>query len=188
MSQGSWTIEVTSADEARKKILDDGFQFVKGKSRSKKRSEHFESSSDLDVIEPQCKRHKMDRDMRENRLKELDENVKDLSERISFKEKRITACLNISDFEACDEIKDSVIELKAKRRELKAELKHLMASIRKSKWYLKKKAASDSSGSSQHHNSTSSESCKLLIRHLSLRIPIPFCPHRVRLILDLPLH
>ena len=143
-------------EEARKKVLDDGFQFAKGKSRSKK---IVNTSSDHDISKPESKRQKMNQGMRENRLKELDETINDLSERISFKEKRITACLNVSDFKACDEIKDSVIELKVKRRELEAELKRLMASTRKSKWYFKRKAtdASASSGKSQRCSSTSSD-------------------------------
>lgn len=52
---------------------------------------------------------------------------------------RIAACLNVSDYKACDEIKDSVIQLKTTRGELQAEQKRLMTSTRKSKWYYQRK-------------------------------------------------
>lgn len=68
----------------------------------------------------------MNKELRETRLQEIEEQIKDVDKRISFNEKRIAACLTVSDYKACDEIKDSVIELKAKRGELKAEQKRLI--------------------------------------------------------------
>ena len=95
-------------DEAGKKILEEGFQFVRGKNRSRKGLSRNEG-------EPKPKRLKMNQVIRDSRMKELEETIKDYDERISFKERRITASLNISDYKACDELKDAVVELKKKR-------------------------------------------------------------------------
>ena len=100
-------------DEARKKILD---EFVKGKSCSKKGLSRNEG-------EPKPKLLKMNKDIRDSRMKELEE---DYDERISFKERRITVTWNISDYKACD---DAVIELKKKRRELEAEMKRIAVAV-----------------------------------------------------------
>ena len=127
-------------EESRKKILEEGFQFVKGKTRSKK-----ELLKNDGAGEPKPKRQKMSQDVRDTLMKELEEMIKDYDERISFKEQRITASLNISDYKACDEIKDAVMGLKKKRRELEAEMKRLKVSNRQSRWYFHKKSGEGSS-------------------------------------------
>ena len=63
-------------------------------------------------------------------MKELEETIKDYAERISFKERWITASLNISDYKAYDELNDAVMELK--RRELEAEMKRKAVANRQS--------------------------------------------------------
>jgi hypothetical protein len=141
-------------DEARKKILEEGFQFVKGKSRSKKGLSKNEG-------EPKPKRLKMNQDIRDTRMKELEETIKDYDERISFKERRITASLNISDYKACDELKDAVMELKKKRRELEAEMKRIAVANRQSRWYFHKRSGEGTANTSKKNvsgsSSTSSE-------------------------------
>ena len=54
------------SDEARKTILEEGFQFVKGKSCSKKGPSRNEGE-----LKP--KRQKMNQDIRDTRMKELEE-------------------------------------------------------------------------------------------------------------------
>ena len=44
------------------------------------------------------------------------------SNRISFKEKRVTAAENMKNYKTCDELTGEISELKTKRRELEAEL------------------------------------------------------------------
>ena len=63
-------------EEARKKVLEDGFQFVRGKSRKKSLSKHG--------TEPKPKRQKMNQEVRETRMKELEETKRRL--RITMKE------------------------------------------------------------------------------------------------------
>lgn len=122
-------------DSAREKIIEEGFQFAKGKSRSNK-----------GLTEDGCKkpkRLKVNQDVREQRMKELEERIKDIDDKVLFKEKRIKAALNMSDFKICDELKDQVINLKQEKRELESERKHLgvsLVSYRKSKWYYKRKS------------------------------------------------
>lgn len=120
-------------EEARKKIIDEGFQFVKGKSRSKR-------CANSDNTQPTSKRQRTSKDMRDERMKNIEEDCKDLNDRISYKEKRIRACENISDYKKCDELKEEISVLKQQRRELKAELKRIMKSNYQSKWYFQKRA------------------------------------------------
>ena len=85
-------------DAARDKIIEQGFQFVKGKSRSKK------CASNSDNM-PAPKRRMSSQDIRDKRMKAIEEDCQDLSDRISFKEKRIVACENMRDYKKCDELK-----------------------------------------------------------------------------------
>ena len=121
-----------STKSARERIIADGFQFVKGKSRSKK------NLKDDEPI-PVAKRSKLSQSFRENRIHEIEEDIRDLNDRIKFKDGRISAALNMKEYKKCDEIKE-VTTLKHKRRELEAELKRLQKSTRQSRYYYNKKA------------------------------------------------
>ena len=58
--------------EARKKIIDEGFQFAKGKSRSK-------FLMDADEQQPPTKRRKISKDKHLQRMKDIDEDCQDLT-------------------------------------------------------------------------------------------------------------
>ena len=105
-------------DAARDKIIADGFQFAKGKSRSK--------SLTPEAAEPKPKRQKLTQDVREKRLKDVEEDMSDLKEQIQFKERRISGYLAVSDYKKCDEIKEETIQLKKQLRELEAEKSDLL--------------------------------------------------------------
>lgn len=138
-------------EAARSKVIADGFQFVKGQSRSNKTCN--DSST-----EPRPKRQKVNQDVREKRVKDVGEDLSDIKERIGYKEKRIAEYINISDYKKCDELKEEVIRLKKQQRELLSELNTLKVSQRKSNWYHGKKTADDSSTSaSTAHASTSAD-------------------------------
>lgn len=62
--------------------------------------------------------------------------MRDVEERISFKEKRIE---RHAEYKHCDEVKEEVISLKKRLRELSKEKRCLMEANRKSKWYYNKK-------------------------------------------------
>lgn len=76
-------------EEARKKIIDEGFQFAKGKSRSK-------FLMDADEQQSPTKRRKISKDKHLQRMKDIDEDCQDLTEyNIAYKEKRIIAYENL---------------------------------------------------------------------------------------------
>ena len=133
-------------DAARRKILVDGFQFVKGCSQSR-------SASDDSAEKPKAKRPKLSQDVRDKRMKDLEEDLTDITERIGNKEKRIAESINISNFKKCDELKEEVVALRRQKRELEAKKKKLTTSQRKSNWYYKKTA--ESSTSAECHDSES---------------------------------
>lgn len=56
--------------------------------------------------------------------------MRDLNDRIGFKDKRISATLNMKEYKKCDDIKEKVTTLKYERCELEAELKRLQKSSR----------------------------------------------------------
>lgn len=109
-------------DAARTKILNDGFQFVKGKSRSKKQSG---KSDDGGECAPKRRKY-ISQEVREERLKNIKDDVKDLNEQIYFKEKRISAYENIQDYKKCDDVKEEITGLKHKRRLLELEKRKLV--------------------------------------------------------------
>ena len=55
--------------------------------------------------------------MREQRLREIEEDCKDIAERLSFKAKRIAAYENSREYKRCDEVKEEMTALKHQRRE-----------------------------------------------------------------------
>lgn len=77
----------TLLELARDKLIADGFQFVKGKSHSKKLWDPEK--------EPQPKRQKLSQDIRDRRIGNLKQDIADLKERIRFKEKRISERLRL---------------------------------------------------------------------------------------------
>ena len=82
-------------------------QFKKGKSRSKK--------GNAEAIEQKSKHQKNNSQFREKQLIKIEEKVSDISNRITFKEKRITECIGNSDYEKCDCLKKDIMSLKQDR-------------------------------------------------------------------------
>ena len=124
-------------EAARSRIIEEGFQFKKGKSRSKK----------LTTSEPRSKRIKLTQQVRQTRMKNVEEDIGDIKDRISFKEKRRYAAEAIRDYKKCDEITEELTHLKHKKRELEDELKALKSKEQQSKRY-KDRSNSQKSNSS----------------------------------------
>lgn len=91
-------------DAAHTKIIDQGFQFVKGKSPSKK-------DADCSKDQSASKRLKFSQDMWDQRMEDI-EDCQDLKDRISFKEKRISACETMRDYKKYDALKEEKTALK----------------------------------------------------------------------------
>ena len=129
---------------AREKIIKEGFVFAKGKSRSK--------------LPVKPRRQYLSEELRTSRLKYLDEVIKNHEEKISFKEQQISSCLSVSNYAGCEELKNSIIDIREVIYELGHEKKKLHNSIRKARWYQLKSANKGVSASCSHDTSSSSSS------------------------------
>ena len=112
---------------ARQEVHDSGYQYKKSRSRS------F-------GVDPEStpKRPKTDVDFRIRRMKELEEDLQGINERISFKESRCQAGVASKFFKLCDQLAEEIATLKHRRRAKQAEYKELCKKEQKSKWYQKK--------------------------------------------------
>ena len=118
---------------ARAKVHEDGYNYKKGHSRSKKHQSMVEGS------EPAVKRAKVNAEERQRRLAELTEEISELSKRITFKERRIEEATLSHSFRVCDDLASEVSELKARRRELTAELAKFQQNAKKATYYARRK-------------------------------------------------
>ena len=103
----------------------------KGKSRSK--------LSNTDDEAPTPKRRKITQDYRLERMSELQDKIKDLNERIEFKNKQRDAASNVRNYKECDELTKQMSILKNEKRLLDTELSALTRKQKKSVWYKKKR-------------------------------------------------
>ena len=120
-------------DLARAKVHEDGYNYKKGRSRSKKHQTVVEGD------EPAVKRVKINAEERQRQISELTEEISELSRRITFKERRIEDATLSRNYRACDDLAAEVSELKARRKELNAELAKFQQKAKKAKNYIKRK-------------------------------------------------
>ena len=85
------------------------------------------------------KKPKLNEESRHSRMKDINENIQDIDEDISFKEKRRAQAESIRDYRLCDELTERIGSLKDKKRLLRKELSLLEKKETKSVWYKKKK-------------------------------------------------
>ena len=130
---------------ARSKVIEEGFVFAKGKSRSRIGPIRSQQSKP---------RQYLSKEIRTARLKHLEDKIKNHNDIVLYKEKQIAACLSISNFSQCEELKTSIINLKEVINELEKEKRCITISNKKSKWYEQKKQTSSLS-ISQHESSHS---------------------------------
>lgn len=125
-------------EKAREKV-DSTYSFKKGKSRAKKYL----------TLTSAPKRRKLNKEYREQRMKELQEELQNVRERVEYKEKRRRTSEDMRNYKACEEITEEIGELKKKKQELQAELAALQKRDKKSQWYQKRKIVNSSSISSE---------------------------------------
>ena len=101
---------------ARKKVANEGYQFKKGKSRSKK----YGQESGLLPSSP--KRPKYDQAMRQQQIAELQESIEQTIRQITIKEKHIAQAEKTRNYRLCDELSTDIADLKRTRREQEREL------------------------------------------------------------------
>ena len=104
-----------------KQVDESGYVYKKGKSRSRK----------LNPTSPTKKRKKISQSFLVQRLTELQERIKELSDHIGYKQKHLDQANNIQNYKECDELSEQISALKGDRRKLEAEQKALMKKQKK---------------------------------------------------------
>ena len=129
---------------SRTKVNEGGYQFKKGKSRSK------QLQSDC----PPPKRPKSSESLGMKHIKELEEDIKDLSDQLKYKEKRRDQAASSRNYKVCDQLTEEMATVKKRKRECEEELRLWNKRQQQAKWY-KQKCADASAKSSTH----SSDEC-----------------------------
>jgi len=123
-------------EAAKEAVHESGYCFKKGYSQSKRLSK--------DCSKEPVKRAKINKELRDQRIRDLTDQINDFKQRISFKEKRIAAAETMKNYKVCDEITGELSDIKGKCRELESELKLLLSKEKRAKKY-KKNVSTDSS-------------------------------------------
>ena len=145
--------------KCREYVHEQGFAYKKGKSRSRILS----PSSEEEPVK--CKRIKISASIRKSRIDELTDRIKDISNQVTFKEKRREQATNVHDYKQCDMLTEQMVELKREKNCLQTEVDQLKARQKRSSQYqLRKESVSDRSRSSTpissaFRQSTSSDIC-----------------------------
>ena len=95
-------------DRARDLVREGGYEFKKGKSRSKKLL-----PQDTQCAEP--KRSKTSEGLRITRIKQLEDDISDFDDRLQFKEKRRQQATNARNYKLCDQLTEEMSEIKHKK-------------------------------------------------------------------------
>ena len=144
-------------EQARKRVYDSGYVYKKGKYRSKL------LNTNTDDEAPAPKRKKISQDYRLERIAELQDKIKDMNERIEFKNKRRDAASNVRNYKECDEFTEQMSNLKNEKRLLETELSALTKKQKKSVWYKKKKNDADDNSESSYAKIPKKESKSSLV-------------------------
>ena len=118
-------------EASRKQLHESGYHYKKGKSRSKvlrPTSLSFDTTTKRLSEEVRCER-----------MGHLQEDIKDIADQISFKEKRRDVASNVHDYKQCEDLTEEIMTLKAKKRQSELEYSALIEKQKKSNWYKSKK-------------------------------------------------
>ena len=165
--------------KSREKLHDSGYSYKKGKSRSKA----FETSSSEGGVP---KRPKISEEMRTSRINELEDQIKDLTDTLSYKEKRREKASNVHNYKECDELTQQISQVKSERRLLEKELEQLKKKSQRSHSYKQKKkrflpsksneSSSDSRSSTPLFSPTSGSAHSTISTDSQLKTPDPVSP------------
>lgn len=108
--------------------VSESYTFKKGKSRSKR------YGSWKDKV-PTPKLPKFDREMRDNRVTELNEVIADLTRRIAIKESKCQQAEVARNYKLCDQLSEDIMELKSTKRQNEKELLFFKKKEKRSKRY-----------------------------------------------------
>ncbi len=126
-------------EEARKVVNESGYVYRKGKSRSK----HLNPSLETSTTAP--KKRKLLTEARVKHLEAVQEDLKDVTDRLAYKVKRRQAAETVRNYKLCDELTDDISNLKSKKRELEAEVAILKKKSKRSEGYKKRKSCGSTS-------------------------------------------
>ena len=115
-------------DLSRTEVQRRGYKYVKGKSRSKR----FMSPP---LENPKATRSKVSAEVRQQRIRSLEEDIANIDKQLHFKNKRLQQAENIKNYKLCEEIQ---IVTKQKR-ELSEELRRFREKERKAQWFQRRK-------------------------------------------------
>ena len=86
------------------------------------------------------KRVKTSEVYRLKRISALEEDIKDLTDRLFFKEKRRNQASNSRNYKLCDQLTEEMSAIKQQKREREAELRGLTTKQKQALWYKQKKS------------------------------------------------
>ena len=112
-------------EKAKKKVIEDGYVFAKGKSRSK--VEGLES--------PVKKRVKLSSEERAREIESLHETIKLLKSRLGFKNQQLQKEKCMSNYKQCDQISAEIIEIQKEKKAADRQLTALVKKEAKAQWY-----------------------------------------------------
>lgn len=95
--------------KARKKVVDDGYVF--------KEFSHFKVYGKTDTV-PVVKRLMYGEEMREDRLKSINDELCDIDKLLKFREKQLSQAENSKSYKVCEQVTEEMMTLKSKVTEL----------------------------------------------------------------------
>ena len=104
-----------------------GYQFKKGRSRSKE----YETAT-------APKRPKTTKTVRAKHIQELQEDIEDFNNQLKFKEKRRDQATSSRNYKACDQMTEEMSVLRKRRRECEEELRLWKRKQQQADWYKQK--------------------------------------------------
>ena len=105
-------------EAAQKKVRDQGYNFIKGKNRSK----HIHNPCLEELPSPAPKRPKVNDAIRKKKIAELQEDVKDLKDRLSYKEKQRDQATQAMNYKLCDQLTEEMSDVKRQLRRVENQL------------------------------------------------------------------
>ena len=131
-------------------VVESGYEFKKGKSRSK-------YVSSCKVAEKPV-RGKINAEVRIKRIKQLEEEVINLDQQIQFKLMRRKDAESAKRYKVCEEITEEILAVSHERNRVHCELSALKQKEKKSLWYMRKRNRSQSTESTSTVSCTSDDS------------------------------
>ena len=122
-------------EKAKKKVIDDGYNFAKGKSRSK-----LEESGS-----PSKKTPKLSSEERTREIESLQETIKILNNCLMFKNQQLQKEMCMNNYMQCDKISAEILEVKKEKKSVDRQLTVLVKKEAKAQWYLNSDKSQNSS-------------------------------------------